>query len=282
MDSFPFKKTGICICHLVDSVEVQICICNYFLNCENSLSWTAGPPKKNTHTNQSTICTNSFRTIWTNCPPFLFKISRKQAHRVCANCFYLGVFGGWVAFPWFWNSFGGDGCSGQEIRSLGTTPISGKTLSEWKGHSRSSQRVPGYSRSGISEQLSEFEIPFSEYEIPFSEWHPTTWAIQKPEFSEQLPERFPELMGTRMKDFHLPWHSRSVFSRIGVVPARQKKRWIRMAKPKSATPPVEPALPPPPLSLQPSESGIWTEQTRASFKGFWTRWRVGVLQGPKM
>ena len=33
------------------------------------------------------------------------------------------------------------------IRSLGTTPISGKTLSEWKGHSRSSRRVPGYSRS---------------------------------------------------------------------------------------------------------------------------------------
>ena len=34
-----------------------------------------------------------------------------------------------------------------EFRSLGTTPISGKTLSEWKGHSRSSRRVPGYSRS---------------------------------------------------------------------------------------------------------------------------------------
>ena len=70
--------------------------------------------------------------------------------------------------------------------------------------------------SGVfSEQLSEFEIPFSEYEIPFSEWHPTTWAIRKPQFSEQLPERF------RMKDFHLPLHSRSFFSRIGVVPARK-------------------------------------------------------------
>ena len=33
------------------------------------------------------------------------------------------------------------------FRSLGTTPTSGKTLSEGKGHSRSSQRVPGYSRS---------------------------------------------------------------------------------------------------------------------------------------
>ena len=35
----------------------------------------------------------------------------------------------------------------RKIRSLGTTPISGKTLSEGKGHSRSSRRVPGYSRN---------------------------------------------------------------------------------------------------------------------------------------
>ena len=38
---------------------------------------------------------------------------------------------------------------------------------------------------------------------------------------ENHPERFPELMGTHMEDFHLPMRSRSVFSRIGVVPARQ-------------------------------------------------------------
>ena len=76
--------------------------------------------------------------------------------------------------------------------------------------------------SGVfSEQLSEFEIPFSEYEIPFSEWPLTTWAIRNPQFSEQLSERFPELPRTRPKDFHLPLHSRSVFSRIGVVPAHQ-------------------------------------------------------------
>ena len=76
--------------------------------------------------------------------------------------------------------------------------------------------------SGVfSEQLSKFEIPFSEYEIPFSELHPTTWAIRAPQFSEQLPERFPELMGTHMKDFHLPLHSRSVFARMGVVPTRK-------------------------------------------------------------
>ena len=45
----------------------------------------------------------------------------------------------------------------------------------------------------------------------------------EPQFSEQLSEQFPELMGTRPKDFHLPLHSRSVFSRIGVVPACQIK-----------------------------------------------------------
>ena len=76
--------------------------------------------------------------------------------------------------------------------------------------------------SGVfSEQLSELEIPFSEYEIPFSEWPLTTWSIRNPQFSEQLSERFPELPRTHPKDFHLPLHSRSVFSRIGVVPAHQ-------------------------------------------------------------
>ena len=46
--------------------------------------------------------------------------------------------------------------------------------------------------------------------------------MRKPQFSEQLPERFSDVMGTHMKDFHLPLHSRSVVSRIGVVPARKK------------------------------------------------------------
>ena len=73
----------------------------------------------------------------------------------------------------------------------------------------------------FSEQLSELEIPFSEYEIPFSEWPLTTWSIRNPQFSEQLSEWFPELPRTHPKDFHLPLHSRSVFSRIGVVPAHQ-------------------------------------------------------------
>ena len=76
--------------------------------------------------------------------------------------------------------------------------------------------------SGVfSEQLSELVIPFSEYEIPFSEWPLTTWLTRNPQFSEQLSERFPELPRTHPKDFHLPLHSRSVFSRIGVVPVHQ-------------------------------------------------------------
>ena len=60
-----------------------------------------------------------------------------------------------------------------------------------------------------------------------------TLGIRKPQFSEQLPERFSELMETHMKYFHLPMHSRSVFSRIGVVPARKNTRtavWVSTAE----------------------------------------------------
>ena len=54
------------------------------------------------------------------------------------------------------------------LRSLGTTPISGKTLSERKGHSRSSGRVPGYSRSSSrsSENNSRNEKSHSRNGIP--------------------------------------------------------------------------------------------------------------------
>ena len=34
-------------------------------------------------------------------------------------------------------------------------------------------------------------------------------SIRKPQFSEQLPERFPELVRTHIKDFYLPLRSRS-------------------------------------------------------------------------
>ena len=107
-------------------------------------------------------------------------------------------------------------CTKTILRSLGTTPISGKTLSEWKGHSRSSRRVPGYSRS--SSRNSKFILGIRNL---FSEWHLTTWAIRNPQFSEQLPERFPELMGTHMKYFHLPMHSRTEKGAFGKGASRK-------------------------------------------------------------
>ena len=61
------------------------------------------PPKQKEFA--QTVCANNFGTVCTHCPPFPFKISRKQtkefAQTVCTNCFYLGGwFFGWVAFPW--------------------------------------------------------------------------------------------------------------------------------------------------------------------------------------
>ena len=53
-------------------------------------------PPKTTHPNKNTVCANNFGKVCTNCPPFPFKISRKQAKRVCANCFYLGGWFFWV------------------------------------------------------------------------------------------------------------------------------------------------------------------------------------------
>ena len=67
----------------------------------------------------------------------------------------------------------------------------------------------------FSEQLSESRQWFSECEIPFLEWHLTTWAIRKPQFSEQLPERFPELMGTHMKDSIGPTLLEHYFQELG-------------------------------------------------------------------
>ena len=100
----------------------------------------------------------------------------------------------------------------QILKSLGTVPISGKTLSEQKGHSRSSGRVQGYSRS--SSRNTKFH---SRNGIPRLE----QYANQNARSNSRSD--FPELMGTLMKYyFHLAQHSRSVFSRIGVVPARKK------------------------------------------------------------
>ena len=47
-----------------------------------------------------------------------------------------------------------------------------------------------------------------------------TRTMRRPQFSQQLPERFPELMGTHMKDLHLPLHSWSFFFKNWGGPAR--------------------------------------------------------------
>ena len=55
--------------------------------------------------------------------------------------------------------------------------------------------------SEVSESSGVFSEQPLEYEIPFLEWHLTTWAIRKPQFSEQLPERCSE-WGAHMTDCH--------------------------------------------------------------------------------
>ena len=42
--------------------------------------------------------------------------------------------------------------------------------------------------------------------------------MRKPQFSEQLLERFPELMGTDMKDFHVPCVLGVLFQELGWSP----------------------------------------------------------------
>ena len=103
------------------------------------------------------------------------------------------------------------------FRCLGTTPISGQNA---LGAKRPFSEL--WQHSGVfSEQLSKFRKRFSECKIPLSEWRLMTCEKRKPEFSEPLPERFLKLVGTHVKDLHLPLHSRSVFQKIGVVPTRQ-------------------------------------------------------------
>ena len=97
-----------------------------------------------------------------------------------------------------------------KIRSLRTTPISGKrsrrekailgALGEFRGILGAALGIHGIRNSILG--MASHDL-----------------SNMKPQFSEQLPERFPELMGTHMKDFHLPLHSRSVILRIG--PARK-------------------------------------------------------------
>ena len=99
-------------------------------------------------------------------------------------------------------------------RSLRTTPTSRETLLEWKGHSRSSGRVPGYSRSSSrsSENNSRNEKSHSRKGVSRVEQRENhdSWSNSRSDSRENRP-----------KDFHLPLRSRSFFSRIGVVPAHQ-------------------------------------------------------------
>ena len=43
--------------------------------------------------------------------------------------------------------------------------------------------------------------------------------------SQSNTKRFPEVMGTHMKDFHLPLRSRNVFSKLGVAPAKKSPQF---------------------------------------------------------
>ena len=106
------------------------------------------------------------------------------------------------------------------LRSLGTTPISGKTLSEWKGHSQSSRRVPGYSRSSsrnwkFHSRNTKFHSRNGLSRLDQYETHNSRSNSRSDSRNCREPTR---------KIFICPLHSRSVFSRIGVVPAHQIDR----------------------------------------------------------
>ena len=81
--------------------------------------------------------------------------------------------------------------SSEELYCLGT-------LSEWKGNSRRSQRVPGYSRS--SSRNSESHSQSANSILGMASRN----LSEKSKFTEPFPERLPNFMGTRMKDFRSP------------------------------------------------------------------------------
>ena len=104
------------------------------------------------------------------------------------------------------------------LRRLGTTPISGKTLSEWKGHSRSSGRVPGYSRSSSrnSETDSRNTKFHSRNGIPRLE----QYKSQNSRSNSRSDSR--NWWEPTWKIFICPCILGAFFARIGVVPAHQK------------------------------------------------------------
>ena len=88
------------------------------------------------------------------------------------------------------------------FRSLGTTPISGKTLLECKGHSRSSGSVPGCPRS--SSRSSENDSGNAKSILGMAS-HDLCNA----------KTTIPGIDGNPHERFHLPMHSRSVFLNWG-------------------------------------------------------------------
>ena len=89
--------------------------------------------------------------------------------------------------------------------------IGGVLQYKWEVYCDTSLRSSGgwgfraSSDSGVfSDQLSEFEYHSRNTKFHSRNGIPRLEQYENPQFSEQLPERFPELMGTHMKDFHLP------------------------------------------------------------------------------
>ena len=105
----------------------------------------------------------------------------------------------------------------QLFRSLGTAPISGKTLSEWKGHSRSSRRVPRYSRSSsrnwkFHSRNMKFHSRNGLSRLDQYETHNSRSNSRSDSRNCRQPNR---------KIFICPCILGAFFSRIGVVPAHQ-------------------------------------------------------------
>ena len=111
------------------------------------------------------------------------------------------------------------------FRSLGTTPISGKTLSEWKGHSRSSRRVPGHSRSNsrnskFHSRNTKFHSRNGLSRLEQYETHNSRSNSRSDSRNCREPTR---------KIFICPFILGAFFSRIGVVPAR-KSHWYSILR----------------------------------------------------
>ena len=94
--------------------------------------------------------------------------------------------------------------NGTHFTRVQPPPISGKTLSEWKGRSR---RAPGYTRSSSRKSESHSRNATFQSRNVISRLE----QYESHSSREQLPERFPGMMGTHMTRFSFALHSRSFF-----------------------------------------------------------------------